>query len=146
MTIKRRLPRTLVHTLIGITLLAPIAGCQQYWRDSGLWDVGEHKGLLLDISQYYNRHATEEDGYCKSPILDGITRADVIEENDEKVWVSIRYAYRDFLKDDDDCDSNFRPLRCSILRECRGYASRTFEAVKTETGFEVTEMAGPRRR
>ncbi len=146
MTIRWQRPRPLVQVLVCIALLAPIAGCQQYWRDSGVWDVGEHKGLLLDISQYYHRHATEEEGYCRSPIIDGVTRAEVIEENDDKVWISIRYAYRDFLKDDDDCDPKWRPLRCTIHRECRGFASRTFEAVKNETGYRVTEMAGPRRR
>lgn len=122
------------------------AGCQQYWRDSGVWDIGEHRGLLLDISNYYHRHASEEGGYCRSPIMDGVTRADIIEENDEKVWVTLSYRYRDFLKDGDDCDEKWRLLRCTIHRQCRGYAHRTFEAVKREAGYEVTEMAGPRRR
>ena len=140
----RKQPLLALAALLGICLA--IAGCQQYWRDSGLWDVGEHKGLLLDISNYYHRHASEEGGSCRSPILDGISRAEIIEENDEKVWVSIRYHYRDFLKDGDDCDWKWRPLRCTIHRECRGYASRTFEAVKREPGYEITEMAGPRRR
>ena len=132
--------------LILAAILALIAGCQQYWRDSGVWDVGEHKGLLLDISNYYHRHASEEGGFCRSPIIDGVTSAEVIEENDQKVWVSVRYYYRDFLRDGDDCDPKFRPLRCTIHRECRGFAARTFEAVKTEAGYDVTEMAGPRRR
>lgn len=127
-------------------LVTLIAGCQQYWRDSGVWDIGEHKGLLLDISNYYHRHASEEGGFCRSPIIDGVTSAEVIEENDQKLWVSIRYYYRDFLRDDDDCDPKWRPLRCTIHRECRGFATRTFEAVRQETGYEVTEMAGPRRR
>ncbi len=129
-----------------LSLCLLMTGCQQYWRDSGVWDVGEHRGLLLDISNYYHRHASEERGFCRSPILDGVSRAEIIEENDEKVWVSIRYHYRDFLKDGDDCDWKWRPLRCTIHRECRGFASRTFEAVKTEDGYRVTEMAGPRRR
>lgn len=127
-------------------LCLSLAGCQQYWLDSGIWDVGEHKGLLLDISNYYHRHASEGGGFCRSPILDGVSRAEIIEENDEKVWVSIRYRYRDFLKDGDDCDPKWRPLRRTIHRECRGFASRIFEAAKTEAGYEVTEMAGPRRR
>ena len=141
---QRKRPRL---ALAALTLLCVmVAGCQQYWRDSGLWDIGEHKGLLLDISNYYHRHASEEGGYCRSPIMDGVTRAEIIEENDEKVWVTIRYHYRDFLKDGDDCDRKWRPLRCTIHRECRGFASRTFEAVRREAGYEVTEMAGPRRR
>lgn len=132
--------------LVLVFLLLPLAACQQYWRDSGLWDIGEHKGLLLDISNYYHRHATEENGRCISPIIDGVGDASIIEESDDTVWVSLRYYYRDFLRDGDDCDRKFRRLRCTIHRECRGFASRTFEAVKTEGGYEVTEMAGPRRR
>ncbi|MGI9491094.1 MAG: hypothetical protein ACR2QF_01570 [Geminicoccaceae bacterium] len=129
-----------------LLLCLAVMGCQQYWRNSGIWDIGEHQGLLLDISNYYHRHASEEGGRCRSPILDGINRAEIIEENEEKVWVNIRYHYRDFLKDGDDCDRKWRPLRCTINRECRGYASRTFEAVRGDGGYEVTEMAGPRRR
>lgn len=139
---RRPVPAMVAILVLGLTL----TGCQQFWRDSGVWDIGEHKGLLLDISNYYHRHATEEGGRCISPIIDGVSRADIIEENDDKVWVSLRYYYRDFLKDGDDCDRKYRRLRCTIHRECRGFARRTFEAVKTEAGYEVTEMAGPRRR
>lgn len=134
------------YVLILVTLITPIAGCQQYWRDSGLWDIGKHKGLLLDISNYYHRHASEENGLCRSPIIDGITSAEIIEENEQKLWVSVRYSYRDFLRDGDDCDPKYRPLRCTILQECRGFAARTFEATKQGQGYDVTEMAGPRRR
>jgi hypothetical protein len=126
--------------------LALIAGCQQYWRDSGVWDIGEHKGLLLDISNYYHRHATEEGGLCASPIMDGVSAAEVLEEEGDRVLVAVRYDYRDFVRDGDDCDPKWRPLRCTIHRECQGHAARSFEAVKTDTGYEITDMAGPRRR
>ncbi|MGH1480002.1 MAG: hypothetical protein ACRBM6_15000 [Geminicoccales bacterium] len=134
------------NALVLAVLLLPLAACQQYWRDSGLWDVGEHKGLLLDISNYYHRHASEENGRCISPIIDGVSAAEIVEENEDKVWVSLRYYYRDFLRDGDDCDRKYRRLRCTIHRECRGFAHRTFEAVKQDAGYEITEMAGPRRR
>lgn len=142
----RRLTQHCARALFLAALLLPVSGCQQYWRDSGVWDIGEHKGLLLDINTYYHRHATEEGGRCNSPIIDGVSAAEILEENDDKVWVSLRYYYRDFLRDGDDCDWKWRPLRCTINRECRGSAARIFEARKTDEGFEVTEMAGPRRR
>ncbi|NJO39009.1 MAG: hypothetical protein HC871_17185 [Rhizobiales bacterium] len=31
-----------------------LAGCQDFWRNSGAWDIGPHRGLLLDVSNYYH--------------------------------------------------------------------------------------------
>ncbi|MEZ5932048.1 MAG: hypothetical protein R3F54_08875 [Alphaproteobacteria bacterium] len=124
-----------------------LAGCQDFWRSSGAWDVGPHRGLLLDISNYYHRHASEEGGRCKSPYFDGIIQAEVVDEADDSVDVHVHYGYRDFLNDgDDDCDPKFRPLRCTIMRECRGFAVREFTAAKSETGYDIIDMSGERRR
>jgi hypothetical protein len=123
-----------------------LAGCQQYWRESGIWDIGEHQGLLLDISNYYHRHALEG-GLCKSPYIDGVGHAEAIDLDNDVIEVHLRYYYRDFLNDgDDDCDPKKRPLRCTIMRECQGFASRDFRVVKTETGFDVIDMSGTRKR
>ncbi|MEM8951166.1 MAG: hypothetical protein AAGC99_17750, partial [Pseudomonadota bacterium] len=59
--------------LVAVALMAlALTGCQQYWRESGVWDIGEHQGLLLDVSNYYHRHAKEEGGRCISPYIDDI--------------------------------------------------------------------------
>ncbi|MGI9510020.1 MAG: hypothetical protein ACR2QJ_11820 [Geminicoccaceae bacterium] len=123
-----------------------LSGCQQYWRDSGIWDIGEHRGLLLDLTNYYRRHATEEGGRCRAPIMEGVSYAATSDLENDSLDVLLRYRYRDFVKDGDDCDPKRRPLRCTIHRECRGFAEREFRVAKTETGFEVTEMSGGRRR
>ncbi len=124
-----------------------LAGCDQYWRDSGVWDVGEHRGVLLDISNYYHRHAREENGRCKSPYIDGVTEAAVTELDDDLIEVHLRYRYRDFLNDGyDDCDPKRRPLRCTIMRECHGYAARDFRIEITESGYDVVDMSQSRRR
>lgn len=124
-----------------------LASCDQYWRDSGIWDVGEHRGLLLDISNYYHRHAREENGRCTSPYIDGVTEALVTEVDDDLIQVYLRYRYRDFLNDGyDDCDPKRRPLRCTIMRECHGYAARDFRIEITESGYDVVDMSRSRRR
>lgn len=130
-----------------ITLaLGLVAGCDQYWRDSGIWDIGEHRGLLLDVSNYYHRHAREENGRCHAPYIDAVSQALVTDLDDATLEVHLHYAYRDFVNDgDDDCDPKYRPLRCTIMRECHGYASRDFKVAITETGYDVIDM-GPSGR
>ena len=136
------LPKLLLMALMAGIL----AGCQQYWRESGVWDIGEHQGLLLDVSNYYHRHATEEGGRCKSPFIDGVTEAASSDPEDSVFEVHLRYYYRDFLNDgDDDCDPKRRPLRCTIMRECRGFAERDFKVAITETGYDVIDMSRSRR-
>ena len=130
-----------------VLVCAFLAGCDQYWRDSGIWDVGEHRGVLLDISNYYHRHAREENGRCKSPYIDAVTGAHVTELDDELIEVYLHYRYRDFLNDGyDDCDPKRRPLRCTIMRECHGYAARDFRIEITESGYDVVDMSPSRRR
>lgn len=134
--------------LLFVTLtVCALAGCQQYWRESGVWDIGEYQGLLLDVSNYYNRHAKEEGGRCKSPYIDGVTEASATDPEDGVIEVHLHYYYRDFLNDgDDDCDPKWRPLRCTIMRECRGFAARDFKVTRTETGFDVIGMSPSLRR
>lgn len=144
---KRLLAASCLRPAVIILVCGMLAGCDQYWRDSGIWDIGEHRGLLLDVSNYYHRHAREENGRCKSPYIDGVTRAAVTDLSDEAIEVHLHYYYRDFLNDgDDDCDRKRRPLRCTILRECRGFAARDFRIAITESGYDVVDMSRSRRR
>ena len=133
--------------VIALLAAGALAGCQQYWRESGIWDIGEHRGLLLDVSNYYHRHAIEENGRCKSPYIDGVTRAEASEPEDGVFDVHVRYYYRDFLNDgNDDCDPERRPLRCTVMRECRGFSAREFRVTRTESGYDIIDMSGSRRR
>ena len=138
-----RLGGTLIAAALAAALLS---GCDQYWRESGVWDIGEHRGVLLDVSNYYHRHAMEENGRCKSPYIDAVTGAAVSDIEDGVFEVHLHYAYRDFLNDgDDDCDPKRRWLRCTIMRECHGYAARDFLVAKTgDTSFDILDMSGLR--
>jgi hypothetical protein len=134
--------RKLARWALPALLAAAAAGCTQMWLDSGAWDLGGHRGLLLEIRNYYQYHATEEGGQCRAPILDGVTAADVRDTTDGLIEVDLRYAYRDFVRDGDDCDW----LRCGVFRECTGYAARSFTLEPEGEGYTVIEMSGGRRR
>jgi len=71
---------------------------------------------------------------------------EVLAEDEDRLVVGLRYAYRDYNRDRDDCDDEFRPLRCTIAPECRGFAERTFVIAKGEAGLEVVDMTGEQRR
>lgn len=141
--VQQRAQRSLVALVL---VCSGLTACQQYWRESGVWDIGEHQGLLLDLSNYYHRHAIEEGGRCHSPYIDGVTHAATGDVEDGGFDVLLRYYYRDFLNDGDDDCSRLRPLRCTIMRECRGFSERRFKVAETETGFDVLDMSGARRR
>lgn len=142
----RRMKRPWLVLIAAAVLTVAVSGCQQFWRDSGVWDLDGHRGLLLDVNTYYHRHAAEEGGRCRSPIMEGVSFAAVVEESDMSLVVDLHYHYRDFLKDGDDCDPKWRPLRCTIMRECTGFAAREFQVEKNEAGYQIVGMSGSRRR
>ena len=122
-----------------------LAGCA--WWDpaqSPAWELAGQPGLLLEVKHYYQRHATEENGLCTRPLMEGVSRSEVLDEDDEQLRVWLAYYYRDAVRDDDDC-SRLRPLRCGVMRACRGFGERTFTIDKGQDGLAVVEMSGPQR-
>ena len=73
-----------------------------------------------------------------------MTRTEILEDTPEQMVLQLNYAYRDMIRDGEDC-SEMRPARCWIMRECRGFAQRTFTVARTEDGLEVVGMSGPQR-
>lgn len=110
---------------------------------SGVWELAGEPGLLFQVKQYYERNATEEAGYCTSPILDGVVGSEVVADDEDELVVRVRYAYRDAVRDDEDCEDDpaFRPARCLNPR-CRGWNERTFTIARTADGLEVVGMSG----
>jgi hypothetical protein len=121
-----------------------LAGCAWDPAQSPAWELAGQPGLLLEVKHHYERRATEENGLCTSPIMEGVTRSEVLEEDDQHLRVWLAYYYRDYLRDGDDC-SERRPLRCGVMRECRGFGERTFTIDKGQGGLAVVEMSGPQR-
>jgi hypothetical protein len=83
---------------------------------------------------YYERHASEENGYCPSPYIDGITQQQVVEEGAGRSVLDVRYLYRDRSKGGRD--------EGGLGTECVSYAGRRFVLQRSGDTFEVVEM-GP---
>jgi hypothetical protein len=122
-----------------------LIGCAGDASQSPAWELAGQPGLLLKVQQYYESRGTEEGGRCTAPILQGVARSQVLSDNPDQMVIELTYAYRDWIRDGDDCDP-LRPLRCGINRECRGFAERTFTIDKGEGGLSVAGMTGGQRR
>ena len=102
------------------------------------WELAGHPGLLYDIQLYYQRNALEENGRCTRPLLEGVTRSEVLAEDDEQLVIRLTYRYRDSIRDE-------RRLG-GMFRECTGFASRTFTIAKADGETRVAGMDGPQIR
>lgn len=94
----------------------------------------EPQALERALTRYYERHATEENRTCLSPYIEGLTKVEVVEQQQGRLVVDARYLYRDrFIDDSAD----------GIGRECTGYGERRFVLAEGPAGVEVVEMSGP---
>ena len=87
------------------------------------------------IKRYYQAHASEKNGRCLAPYIDGFTRVEVVEDTPERLVVDARYLYRDWVKDGGD----------QPFTECISYGQRSFVLAQVDDRLQVTEMSGPRR-
>jgi hypothetical protein len=92
------------------------------------------------IKRYYEAHASEYNGQCLAPYIDGFTRIDVVEDTPERMVIDARYLYRDWVKDRRDTRSGQ-----GFMRQCVDYGQRSFVLARTDDTLQVTEMSGPRR-
>lgn len=138
------MPRRWPKLILPFGLVLALAGCVEP-REMPIWSLAGEPGLLWDVKRHYERHAMEEHGRCLMPQFEGVTRYVVLEETDERMVLALGYFYTDFARDGDDC-SRFRPARCFIMRECRGFGERTFTVDLTPERPEIVAMSGPTRR
>ena len=115
-----------------------LAACAGDPAQNPAWDLAGHPGLLYWVRFYYERNALEEDGRCSSPILEGVSRTEVLAEDDEQLVIRLTYRYRDFMRDE--------PRLPGFFRECEGFAVRTFTVTKTGGELRVSAMGGPQKR
>lgn len=101
------------------------------------WELAGHPGLLYDVKLYYERNALEENGRCTFPLLEGVSRSEVLAEDDDQLVIGLAYRYRDMMRDE---------RRLGLFRECEGFASRTFTIAKADDELIVTGMDGPQKR
>ena len=87
------------------------------------------------MKRYYQAHATEKNGRCRAPYIDGFTKVEMVEDTPGRMLVEARYLYRDWVKDGGD-----QPFTA-----CIGYAGRSFVLTQADDRVQVLEMSGPRR-
>jgi hypothetical protein len=80
------------------------------------------------VQRYYEARATEENGRCKSPLLDGVLSAAVLQEDGARQVVRVRYLYRDHAAE--------------LRGACIGFGNRTFTIEQGPEGPRVVEMSG----
>ena len=120
-----------------------LAACAGDPAQNPAWDLAGHPGLLYWVRFYYERNALEENGRCSSPVLEGVSRTEVLAEDDEQLVIRLTYRYRDFMRD--------KPRLPGFFRECEGFAMRTFTVTKTGGELRVARWTarrsgGARRR
>jgi hypothetical protein len=114
--------------LAALALAALLAGCaNQPWQPPAYETA---------IKRYYEAHASEKNGRCLTPHIDGFTTVQVVEDTPERMVVDARYLYRDWRKDGGD-DQPFS--------ECVGYGERSVVLARSDDRLRVIEMSGPRR-
>ena len=96
----------------------------------------EPQAIERTIERYYERNASEENQTCLTPYMDGLTQVAVVDEQQGRMVLDVRYFYRDRLKDDGGD---------GIGRGCTGYAERQFTLAKTDAGLQVVAMSDSRR-
>lgn len=128
---------------LGLALLLIGAGaCDP--KSNPAWTLGGEPGLLFTIKQYYELNALEEGGRCSAPLLEGVSRSRVVEDEPGRFEIDLAYYYRDMIRDDDDC-GRIPNAGCRALRECRGFAERSFLVGREADRLKVLEMSGPKK-
>ncbi len=99
-------------------------------------------GLERVIKAHYAKHATEEDGECRTPQIDTIRSNEVKRRSEDGEEVmTIRYSYFDRHAD---MDANWGAL-FHQSQPCGGFAERDFSLTRTNLGYKVVDMTGERR-
>jgi hypothetical protein len=91
-------------------------------------DLAGTPGLRQVVQHYYEARATEENGRCRSPLLDGILSATVLQDDAERLVVRVRYLYRDHTAE--------------LRGACIGFGNRTFTLDRGPDGLTVVDMSG----
>jgi predicted small secreted protein len=112
--------------LLALTLAPALAAC------NGASGAGQNVAGVPDLrpvlQHYYEARATEENGRCRSPLLDGVLNATVLQDDPQRLVVRVRYLYRDHSAE--------------LRGACIGFGNRTFTIDKGPDGPMVVEMSG----
>lgn len=94
-------------------------------------EVSEQRQIVAAIRLYYASNAAEENNACSAPIMDAVTRTQVVSDSDGLLVVDVSYAYANEIN--------------RSGRRCRGFGTRQFTLSNEAGRFRVVEMTGERR-
>jgi hypothetical protein len=115
-------------------------GCVSLGSNPGIADYGN---LQQQIKYYYEANAWERGAACVNPEFYGITRADIVQQSEDRLVLQVQYAWRDYGNDNDSWD---RFGGNSIGGYCNGFGERQFVLVPREGGgWVVRAMTGEQR-
>jgi hypothetical protein len=89
------------------------------------------------IKRYYEAHASERNGQCLAPYIDGFTTLQVVEDTPQRMVIDARFLYRDRIKDGGDQNS--------MMLGCISYGARSFVLTRSDDRYQVVAMTGLRR-
>jgi hypothetical protein len=102
-------------------------------------DIWQPPAYETAIKSYYEDHASEKNGRCLAPYIDGFTRVEVVEDNAEQMVIEASYLYRYWIKDVQATQGG------RGYSECVAFNSRRFVLTKGEAGLRVAEMSPSQR-
>jgi hypothetical protein len=117
-----------MHRFLPLSLLAlALAAC--HLSPTASETLAGMPGLTPVVQHYYETRATEENGRCRTPQLDGILNA-TITESGQRTVIQMRYLYRD--------------QTAELRGACIGFGNRSFTIEQGSDGPRVVEMSGER--
>ncbi len=109
-----------------------LAGCAAAAPTSGVF--AKYPGLERAIREAYESYAIERNGMCVNPVIQTITRTEVIRDDPEMLVVELRYAW---TSPTDNAGSGG-----SV---CNGFATRRFLFAREGRVFQLVDITGQRR-
>jgi hypothetical protein len=85
-------------------------------------------GLYPVVQRYYDSRATEQNGRCRAPLLDGVLSSRIEQSDGQRLVVQVRYLYRDLTAEEGNA--------------CKGFGNRTFTISRDAEGMKVIAMTG----
>jgi hypothetical protein len=116
-----------MRAILSALLALALAACSGLPSGAGQGLAGV-PDLRPVVQRYYEARATEENGRCRSPLLDGVLNAAVLQDDPQRLVVRVRYLYRDHSAE--------------LRGACIGFGNRTFTIDKGPDGLTVVDMSG----
>ncbi len=113
-------------------LLLFLAGCVAAAPGNGVF--AKYPGLERAIRDAYEAYAIERNGTCVNPVMQAITRTEVIRDDPEMLILELRYSWTSATGDSAPGGA-----------VCSGFATRRFLFAREGRVFQLVDITGQRR-